>query len=948
MIRTGALGFFIRTALAFKAPTWPDETNDALESILYEQFGNYSTSFALNIDGCQKNTNFPGQNEAAEWIRAGFHDMATADMVAGTGGLDASIAFELDRAENPGRVEFTNTLAISRTVLTSKSSVSDGVALSVLIASQICSDGQVDFPYRYGRIDARQAGPSGVPEPQDDIDSMTAAFQRTGFSKTEMIGLVACGHSIGGVNGVDFPTIVTVPENETVTYNTIIKFEQCSANTWAFRASSTLTILTQQTQSLTIACNAKEFVNNTPKNPLAFGHNVTMRSDARIFNSDGKKEISRLAASSSDFYNTCSVLMEKMVNTVPRVVKLTDPIMPIPVKPMSLFATVNDNGTMTFKGTVRLIYQKAPNPNRSVKILLGSRGGSVCAQASTADRAKTCRTVHAVEDPNSATYTTMKRPSRHFPEFKRYDFTTVIPISEGLGGFNVEVTDKQQTGSKSVVYTNNGHGFRFTDTFLPQLELSCIDGITTGLLNLTIAVEDVIIFKLEREWRSWARGTRLRELVRLSLQAVCTKAQLGAEPRRTRNIHIREAITSKKSVSSLHASMEVALTFGSLGDIIQLSQLAIQLGRAVGVAGAGSGESAREYQDLRQDLDLFVRILMQASKTVVATYQQHEVTPYLQELDAVSKTVVDNCTTLIQDALNHLQARYGSSLTKEGSGNKAVDVMKRVEWCMKEKTRLGALRAAIQQNTQRLLLLSNLSASKSARVDSATLLARIDQVQQLCQTNHQQVLQRLAEQHEKSIEPPAESLGLIKRQLDAIETTSRTSMSMIGDVLQGVLQIKNLVFSLSKTVVNLQIMASHTHCMRGLDPTKELPVILEDALGRPLEIPAQWLDTLEWNALNVLLVGYFRGKKGRDMVQRRQYTLEDGSSGKDINFDVPPSQSLRRGMKIYMSMAFIKRNIRVGACPRCYAVTDATEGLNIQWYVTTYVLLTDAWTENFL
>lgn len=93
---------------------------------------------------------------------------------------------------------------------------------------------------------------------------------------------------------------------------------------------------------------------------------------------------------------------------------------------------------------------------------------------------------------------------------------------------------------------------------------------------------------------------------------------------------------------------------------------------------------------------------------VVATYQQHE-TPCLQGLDAVSKTVVDNCTTLIQDALNHLQLYYGSSLTKEGSGNKARDILKRVEWCVREKTRLGALRAGLQQGTQRLTLLSNLS-----------------------------------------------------------------------------------------------------------------------------------------------------------------------------------------------------------------------------------------------
>lgn len=60
--------------------------------------------------------------------------------------------------------------------------------------------------------------------------------------------------------------------------------------------------------------------------------------------------------------------------------------------------------------------------------------------------------------------------------------------------------------------------------------------------------------------------------------------------------------------------MEVAFTFGSLGDIKDLSQLTIQLGQAVGIVSAASrGASAREYQDLRQDLDLFVHVLKQAS-----------------------------------------------------------------------------------------------------------------------------------------------------------------------------------------------------------------------------------------------------------------------------------------------------------------------------------------------
>lgn len=40
-----------------------------------------------------------GASVGAEWLRLVYHDVATHDAVAGTGGLDASIAFELDREE---------------------------------------------------------------------------------------------------------------------------------------------------------------------------------------------------------------------------------------------------------------------------------------------------------------------------------------------------------------------------------------------------------------------------------------------------------------------------------------------------------------------------------------------------------------------------------------------------------------------------------------------------------------------------------------------------------------------------------------------------------------------------------------------------------------------------------------------------------------------------------
>lgn len=48
----------------------------------------------------------------------------------------------------------------------------------------------------------------GVPEPQQDLATHTANFARQGFTPTEMISLISCGHSFGGVQRSAFPGIV--------------------------------------------------------------------------------------------------------------------------------------------------------------------------------------------------------------------------------------------------------------------------------------------------------------------------------------------------------------------------------------------------------------------------------------------------------------------------------------------------------------------------------------------------------------------------------------------------------------------------------------------------------------------------------------------------------------------------------------------------------------------
>jgi catalase (peroxidase I) len=78
--------------------------------------------------------------------------------------------------------------------------------MHMLLTDRRSGGPQIDF--RGGRVDATQAGPASVPQPQDALTSHTAAFARMGFTPTEMIQLVACGHTIGGVQRAAFPNVV--------------------------------------------------------------------------------------------------------------------------------------------------------------------------------------------------------------------------------------------------------------------------------------------------------------------------------------------------------------------------------------------------------------------------------------------------------------------------------------------------------------------------------------------------------------------------------------------------------------------------------------------------------------------------------------------------------------------------------------------------------------------
>ncbi|KAJ7851197.1 heme peroxidase [Mycena leptocephala] len=368
LFRLTLLAFF--AAVPADAYIWPSPQLDALESVRFDQQGFNFDFFAGFIQTCADSLNGEntGRSTVADWIRTvtltprmwpthriisvqAYHDMATHNASDGTGGLDGSIRFaeEQARAENAGD-GFANTIPVVVATANRYVSIADSIALAAIIAIESCGGPEIAF--RGGRLDAGEPNAPGVPEPEQGLDSHIASFARQGFTQTEMIGLVACGHTFGGVQHDPFPDIVGELNDPT------------STEMWRI-------LIQPSSPSTTIA---KEYISGTTQNPLVVGANDTTNSDKRIFGSDGNVTMSSFANSLELYTSTCADLFARMLNTVPSDVQLTDVIAPLPVKPSNVELTMSDD-TLKLFGQVRVLLDMTEDDTRTVRVLLDDNLG---------------------------------------------------------------------------------------------------------------------------------------------------------------------------------------------------------------------------------------------------------------------------------------------------------------------------------------------------------------------------------------------------------------------------------------------------------------------------------------------------------------------------------------------------------------------------------------------
>ncbi|KAK1754788.1 putative fungistatic metabolite [Echria macrotheca] len=435
-------------SLAAADPTWPAPT-DEMEEIVFQLQGHRGRLFSDLITPCNNEAAGPGRVTASEWLRVAFHDMSTANRYFGTGGLDASLQFELKNGENTGPGHNT-TLKFYSNYLSTRSSMADLIAAGAYASVRAC--GGPVIPLRLGRIDATSAGSPGVPQPQNAISTFRQQFDRMGFSPTEMIQVTACGHTLGGVHTDEFPDLVpagTGVHGQVGLDSSVAAFDN--------------KVVT-------------EYIDGTTQNPLVVGPAVRVgkHSDFKVFSSDNNATMKAMASPEA-FQNVCRDVLQKMIDVVPAGVVLSDPIVPYTVKPVDMQLTLNAPGNMLLlTGSIRVRTTNLPAGSiDNVVITWKDRnGGNNCGSSATCSTTSTLQGVATGFDDT----------------FGFFPVSALIPAAQGISSFTVRINLKDGSFQD---FDNNGNSYPMTDGVIFQKPQSCLLQGTGALTAVALVRNDL-------------------------------------------------------------------------------------------------------------------------------------------------------------------------------------------------------------------------------------------------------------------------------------------------------------------------------------------------------------------------------------------------------------------------------------------------------------------------
>ena len=249
--------------------------------------------------------------------------------------------------------------------------MSDMISLGVVMATSACGGGHVQL--LGGRKDATAAGPTGVPQPQQDLGTQLKLFSNANFNTDDTITLTGCGHTLGGVHHAQFPDIVPASAVSSTNSDGRAPFDETVGG---FDPG-----------------HLYDYIHGTglKGGPMVTTSNPVFQSDLRLFSNDTDRT-SALANNATYFQEQCVAVFARMINNVPEPPTFTpndvSPSTTTNLQPYGVYLTVDWQGNMILVGHLRYVaVVGAPVAPTNLKVALVNRAGKTTTTTTTANAA---------------------------------------------------------------------------------------------------------------------------------------------------------------------------------------------------------------------------------------------------------------------------------------------------------------------------------------------------------------------------------------------------------------------------------------------------------------------------------------------------------------------------------------------------------------------------------
>ncbi|KAK3332118.1 hypothetical protein B0T19DRAFT_456649 [Cercophora scortea] len=331
----------------------------------------------------------------------------------------------------------------------------------------------------------------------------------------------------------------------------------------------------------------------------------------------------------------------------------------------------------------------------------------------------------------------------------------------------------------------------------------------------------------------------------------------------------------------------MSIRFGAVGDIISVSLLAKELMLALD----STRGSASEYQAIVRELLFLDLALLKVEDLLRTTGDSPEIQALIRKYD-------------------------GSLAARGGSGNRLMDVARKVQWKASDKQRdIDKFRVELTGYTESLGLLL-------ATVGLKSLDVHADKCKKALDTNAIQTDQGLTKCNERLQEIYGVN-GIVRQLCDRARR--------IGDLCSDLKQMLCCVITMNCAIY--QEFVSLKHTMRLIrQPSSFIhadePISFEDACGAVFPIPLSLIT--EWDVLQAILEGRFKNRPGLSKIRRREYVLREAGTDREIRPSGDIRHDLLPGTRVVEEMLFHQQDASADGdsaaitttCPYCHEISD--------------------------